>query len=1639
MSTMKRRDQESCEKFLERLSWENLLFYESDRGKGALKDLQQKFPHSWLYVAELIQNAVDENANIIRLEIVDEKTFVFEHNGKAFDYDRDVIGLCTKGVSSKGAGTVGFMGVGFKAVFRSYETVRVSSGDWKFQMNVKVSVGDVYEDKHRDWLGAVLPFWNNSIPDPSEGMTCRFELADRVIDNYTIESDLEAVIKNNKSLLPLLARQGVRKLFWGDKIWTLTIDKSIPLKDNSGHRLHITAINSLDDETYRWIIFSQEYKPSKEAIRKFLEHRQLFASTPEEEKKIYSDASRKRKVDAFFEAKEDLFPILPDTGEAYALLPTSVKLPIGINIHADWLLTQSRQEFMDADLKDNQWHREIINNIPKITKHYFEWLTSSDGPPSGTWKEAYKVLPCVDENAIDIYGWFLGGNGSDNNPINLGYCKFLCEELSEVEFIPKHIPDDKIEFLSQSEALILPEQLSIHCGEKLELLPWVLFGENIASRELIGSKAVDTLTSIGLLEEITSFELAAFWEKGVVQSWYENFDIDIRDGHLETLLQGLFEMHGVEDWELTHFKCLPSENGEFTNRHSAVRYPSDWNIIVNNPDFVSALKPFIEEKGDIISWSFDRTVTSRSYNKRTKAKDYIETINQAKLSEVVELWWDSLVGEDILDIKLISRLTAYICEKFNSRKELINKVICINADQKEILCNLGEALLAEPYANEYRKTFYPEYPTVSNCYNTINEALNWRSFFESCVPPTLGQFIPETVEKKMNLVQFREAFPNSNISLRASPMRPIPWNFDKNVKVDNNYLILIDFKINDQINSILESGHIDQGFSEWLNEDTGHLKSYTHKRLLYIPFNCGDITEEKLEETTNWIQKLINFKWIYSKTGNDGPYKPEEVLKKYDPVRPESPVADLGYDLIQFLESVGINFGAQIPKAGPMQKLQIQGEELSTNDLLDVLLEILNEDDNENLEPLKIILERHPLIPVPDRTNLLDGSIRVPFSRIVKKTGPGFRSNLGWVIAVTDLKFDPFIIKIFDLLKDIYEFPTTTTANQAIDVLEWTWSRKPDAESVRRFLPFAYAYINEEITEKEDIKYRWNIVHSDALVYTLGRQWVPVNGEETIYFNDLQITDFKIVPKKLLVTPSHLASSDHTDQQKAAAQLLGINLLSDDYQIIAEEGTPLSTPELWLKNFIDIQTTVLEILKIENIEDPEENENIDVKSAQKQNLGLNRRDTLAKKIVRSSDNHVLDTNQVYAIQKENTALICGEPIDFASELCNLLISYYNADRKKNIVRLVSELTSLLIFIDHNNFSSQINKFKHKFGIKTVTEKKQHSNTPDGSDVTSVSENESDSPENDQSKKSQYSGTNNEGPINKSSSKTESGQSAETNNQSRNEKTPGTGTNNNNQLNQNGGFSDNQKTSGGSEGTPPTKPGHGRSSKSSAHDNPSKKTNRMLSYVSGETTASDDKYEISDDESPENIAIGRAAEKFVMEFEQRRGWDPINMNDKNTNHEGYDIESIGPDGRLIYIEVKGIKGPWTNVGVGLSATQFKYASKYQENYFLYVVEHALEHDDSMIYRIENPAQQVTKFQFDHGWKNLALAESDNVEQQETEIYHLLGLRVKIVSMGNKEGEIIEVTKHGKLMRLKIKLDDGDEIQKINNPNDVEFIK
>jgi hypothetical protein len=122
---------------------------------------------------------------------------------------------------------------------------------------------------------------------------------------------------------------------------------------------------------------------------------------------------------------------------------------------------------------------------------------------------------------------------------------------------------------------------------------------------------------------------------------------------------------------------------------------------------------------------------------------------------------------------------------------------------------------------------------------------------------------------------------------------------------------------------------------------------------------------------------------------------------------------------------------------------------------------------------------------------------------------------------------------------------------------------------------------------------------------------------------------------------------------------------------------------------------------------------------------------------------------------------------------------------------------------------------------------------------------------------------------------------------------------------------------------------------------------------------------SDKELRDNI--DRAGIAKVIEYERQQGRFP---QEKPHNNKGFDIISCNQDGEPIRtIEVKSKLGNWDSVIV--SQAQFKTALERGDNFWLYVVERALDDDKYQIYTIQNPAHKVQKFVYKSFWQALAV--------------------------------------------------------------------
>ena len=90
-----------------------------------------------------------------------------------------------------------------------------------------------------------------------------------------------------------------------------------------------------------------------------------------------------------------------------------------------------------------------------------------------------------------------------------------------------------------------------------------------------------------------------------------------------------------------------------------------------------------------------------------------------------------------------------------------------------------------------------------------------------------------------------------------------------------------------------------------------------------------------------------------------------------------------------------------------------------------------------------------------------------------------------------------------------------------------------------------------------------------------------------------------------------------------------------------------------------------------------------------------------------------------------------------------------------------------------------------------------------------------------------------------------------------------------------------------------------------------------------------------------------------------------------NNPGFDLVEFDPQGvEVRWVEVKGMSGTLKDRPATLSNTQFEFAQKHGQAFWLYIVESAANHEESRIIRIKDPAGKASAFTFDHGWAEVA---------------------------------------------------------------------
>ena len=493
--------EESRKLFIANLADRNREFYGTQDGRGTLRTLKLGFEHTWTYVFELVQNALDAGAQSIAVRTTENgNAFVFQHDGNVPLEEKNVKALSKVFRSTKGAASVGFMGIGFKSVFGRFQEARISGWGWTFSYAVTQTIGKEYGDRQTDLLGAVVPVWNDTVEAPETGFTTRFEFCRLTDETANLQADLERFLPTDDlTLLPILAAAGLTRLQVNDQIWEFGISEEL---DGS---LEATALSL--GEKRLWQVFPVEFKPSTDAIRRFLEHREIQPSDNESEH-VYKEAARSRRVFGVLPLDNDGLPAPPLRGRVYATLPTDVTVPFGIHINGDWLLNMGRTDL--REIEDNAWQHDVADRIADVLASLLNWAARKFAGKPDSAKKIFGALPLPSSEA----------GGLEAHLTKERWLSRLRDLLKDAEVIPVWTEATRCPaFAKPDDSLVPPQPLANAFSERPEFRASTLLEAPVVMRHLLEPGGFALLKEIGLLNEMGPSDLEPAWQDGLENWW----------------------------------------------------------------------------------------------------------------------------------------------------------------------------------------------------------------------------------------------------------------------------------------------------------------------------------------------------------------------------------------------------------------------------------------------------------------------------------------------------------------------------------------------------------------------------------------------------------------------------------------------------------------------------------------------------------------------------------------------------------------------------------------------------------------------------------------------------------------------------------------------------------------------------------------------------------------------------------------------------------------------------------------------------------------------------------------------------------------------------------------------------------------
>ena len=472
-------------RIIQEVSEDKKEWFQNPLSKKVVGVLPRIFPEGTVALYELLQNAADSGASRAAFRL-DSDTLLFFHDGNPFT-ENDVDAISFVNSSTKPVGTIGFMGIGFKAAFEISDQPEIQSPPFCFRFDSRQEGGELF------------PIPIDCGHSSSEGFSTTFR--------FPLKAESRSLIADE------LARfDGHPLLYIGANLRRITTpndDFELRQAHTVGEvqLLEISELNSNSRTEYA--VFSRELELSPAALEEFAQDRKLDLSQWE---------GRMQRVSIAIPVAKGI-PDANHSGRLQVYLPTDIRLPVAFDVQGNFLVGASRKELRHAS---GPWNREHFRTLPFLVADLLEWA-KEQAPDASNWADWYDFIPDWQELEDDIGLRAVDGD-EENSKIDLRSA--FAAELAKRKLVPAIDNKGALIFVAPEDANSVDRGLEkVLTEQELSRL----------SGSHVTSSALSELAREKLSEYVGAFGPAEFKASLEGSTWA---------GHIEAFSQGVHTRQG---------------------------------------------------------------------------------------------------------------------------------------------------------------------------------------------------------------------------------------------------------------------------------------------------------------------------------------------------------------------------------------------------------------------------------------------------------------------------------------------------------------------------------------------------------------------------------------------------------------------------------------------------------------------------------------------------------------------------------------------------------------------------------------------------------------------------------------------------------------------------------------------------------------------------------------------------------------------------------------------------------------------------------------------------------------------------------------------------------------------------------------